>query len=115
MFLYHSFAYNTANFVGRENELRQIETIFSSGQQVLFLSGMGGIGKTELAKRYAYLYGEEYRTIVFVPYQGSIVQTVCGEDIHIHNVHREQSEEGLETEEEYFERKLKILKSRPQR
>ena len=110
VFLYHGFAYNTANFVGRENELRQIETIFSSGQQVLFLSGMGGIGKTELAKRYAYLYGEEYRTIVFVPYQGSIVQTVCGEDIHIHNVHREQSEEGLETEEEYFERKLKILK-----
>ena len=74
------------------------------------MSGMGGIGKTELAKRYAYLYGEEYRTIVFVPYQESIVQTVCGEDIHIHNVHREQSEEGLETEEEYFERKLKILK-----
>lgn len=110
VFLYHGFAYNTANFVGRENELRQIETIFSSGQQVLFLSGMGGIGKTELAKRYAYLYGEEYRTIVFVPYQGSIVQTVCGEDIHIHNVHREQSEEGLETEEEYFERKLKSLK-----
>lgn len=110
VFLYHGFAYNTANFVGRENELRQIEMIFSSGQQVLFLSGMGGIGKTELAKRYAYLYGEEYRTIVFVPYQGSIVQTVCGEDIHIHNVHREQSEEGLETEEEYFERKLKILK-----
>lgn len=112
VFLYHGFAYNTANFVGRENELRQIETIFSSGQQVLFLSGMGGIGKTELAKRYAYLYGEEYRTIVFVPYQESIVQTVCGEDIHIHNVHREQSEEGLETEEEYFERKLKILKER---
>lgn len=110
VFLYHGFAYNTANFVGRENELRQIETIFSSRQQVLFLSGMGGIGKTELAKRYAYLYGEEYRTIVFVPYQESIVQTVCGEDIHIHNVHREQSEEGLETEEEYFERKLKILK-----
>lgn len=110
VFLYHGFAYNTANFVGRENELRQIETIFSSGQQVLFLSGMGGIGKTELAKRYAYLYGEEYLTIVFVPYQESIVQTVCGEDIHIHNVHREQSEEGLETEEEYFERKLKILK-----
>ena len=110
VFLYHGFAYNTANFVGRENELRQIETIFSSGQQVLFLSGMGGIGKTELAKRYAYLYGEEYRTIVFVPYQESIVQTVCGEDIHIHNVHREQSEEGLETEEDYFERKLKILK-----
>lgn len=110
VFLYHGFTYNTANFVGRENELRQIETIFSSGQQVLFLSGMGGIGKTELAKRYAYLYGEEYRTIVFVPYQESIVQTVCGEDIHIHNVHREQSEEGLETEEEYFERKLKILK-----
>lgn len=45
VFLYHGFAYNTANFVGRENELRQIETIFSSGQQVLFLSGMGGIGK----------------------------------------------------------------------
>lgn len=110
MFLYHNFTYNTANFVGREEELKQMESLFSSGQQVLFLSGMGGIGKTELAKRYAYLYGETYRTIVFVPYRGSIVQTVCGEDIHIHKVQREQTEEGMEPEEDYFERKLTILK-----
>lgn len=110
MFLYYNFTYNTANFVGREEELQQMKSLFSSGQQVLFLSGMGGIGKTELAKRYAYLYGETYRTIVFVPYRGSVVQTVCGEDIHIHKVQREQTEEGMEPEEDYFERKLTILK-----
>lgn len=37
------------------------------------------------------------------------------EDIHIHNVHREQTEDGPELEDEYFERKLAVLKEQTTR
>ena len=53
-FLYHNFSYNSACFIGRREELLEIGEIFDSGQQLVFLSGIGGIGKTELAKRYAF-------------------------------------------------------------
>ena len=42
-------------FVGRENEIEEIHRKLS-GNRILFLNGIGGIGKSELAKRYALKY-----------------------------------------------------------
>lgn len=106
-FLFHNFAYNTACFTGRGNEINAIGNVFDEGRQVLFLSGIGGIGKTELAKRYAYDNLEKYRKIVFVPFADSIIDTMCRNDIRINNTRQEEEE----TNEDYFKRKLDILKS----
>ena len=43
-------------FTGREEEIRQIAEILEK-EHVLFLQGMGGIGKSELAKGYAQAFG----------------------------------------------------------
>jgi predicted ATPase/class 3 adenylate cyclase/Tfp pilus assembly protein PilF len=40
-------------FVGREKELRSLARAFEDGAQVVTLLGMGGIGKTRVAQRYA--------------------------------------------------------------
>lgn len=105
-FLFYQFSYNSACFFGRESEINQISEIFNSGQQVLFLSGIGGIGKTELAKRYAYEYAEQYRKIVFVPFSGSIKETVCGNYLNINTI-----KQGEEDDDTYFNRKLAVLKT----
>lgn len=106
-FLYHNFSYNSACFIGRREELLEIGEIFDSGQQLVFLSGIGGIGKTELAKRYAFENAGKYEKVVFVPFADSILETVCRDDLRINGV--EQGEE--ETNGQYFERKLGILKT----
>lgn len=106
-FLYHNFSYRSACFVGRKKELSEIGAVFDSGQQVLFLSGVGGIGKTELARRYAYENANRYRKVVFVPFADSVAETVCRDDLRIHGI--EQGEE--ESSEQYFARKLAVLKT----
>ncbi len=107
IFLYHSFSYHSACFVGRERELAQIREAFGSGRQVLFLSGIGGIGKTELAKRYACENASQYRKMVFLPFVDSVAETVCSNDLHIHGIEQEEGESS----EQYFMRKLMVLKT----
>ena len=58
------------HFVGREDELRALETNLRAGSataigQVAAATGLGGIGKTQLAVEYAHRYGPRYWGGVF--------------------------------------------------
>lgn len=104
-FVMDNFNYNNRCFVGRTNELQEIQKILKS-KQLVFLSGMGGIGKTELAKRYAYSYRKQYNTIVFLRYETSLKNTIVSNDIEIRNFECEKDENS----EGYFRTKLGALK-----
>lgn len=94
-------------FVGREAEIDQIADHLRE-EHLLFLQGMGGIGKSEIAKAYAKQYRDRYDTIIFAGYEGSLRETVSGNAIPIENLHRGSAE--TESSEEFFFRKLGILK-----
>lgn len=104
-FVMDNFNYNNRCFVGRTNELQEIQKILKS-KQLVFLSGMGGIGKTEIAKRYAYSYRKQYNTIVFLRYETSLKNTIVSNDIEIRNFECEKDENS----EGYFRTKLGALK-----
>ena len=104
IFVCDNFSYNTANFIGRTKELSTIREILNRNQLV-FLSGFGGIGKTELAKKYAADRREEYDTIIFCRYDTSIIDLVTNE-ININGIEQEENESA----EEYFKRKLAVMK-----
>lgn len=58
-------------FTGREAELHAIETTLRQGQpaaigQTQAISGLGGIGKTQIALEYAYRHRHDYRYIFWV-------------------------------------------------
>lgn len=104
-YLIDSFQYNSACFVGREEELRTIHDVLSENQLV-FLSGVGGIGKTEIAKQYANKYRDQFNTILFTVFEDSIQLLVCDE-VMINKISREENE----SDTGYFRRKMDILKS----
>ena len=104
VYLIDSFQYNSACFIGRAEELEAIDNILSDNQLV-FLSGIGGIGKTELAKQYANKYRSKYDTIVFAVFEKDIESLVCDE-IMINNICKDENESSAD----YFKRKIEILK-----
>ena len=94
-------------FVGREELLPQIAAVYSGGSRVLFLEGIGGIGKSELAKQYAVRYAEEYDHILFLPFSGSLRETLCDNGrLEITGVMQTERE----SQEEFLHRKLQILR-----
>lgn len=83
------------SFVGREKELEEmIEFVHTN--DIVFLSGMGGIGKTELAKKFMEEMTGEYRCI-FLKYDVSLKNTLSKIEIN-----------GLETAD--FAKKEAVLK-----
>ncbi len=95
-------------FVGRENYISDIENFFKTGKRVLFLEGIGGIGKSECAKQYAVASRNRYDTIIFASYSDSIRDLVCSPNtIEINGFF----ERPGETEDELFDRKIRIFRS----
>ena len=93
-------------FVGREKELELIHKNLQKNN-ILFLSGIGGIGKSVLAKQYANIYKVCYDTIVFLTYSGSWITLINdNKNLFLANFDRQQEE----TEEEYCARKMEKLK-----
>ena len=99
-----------ANFVGRQAELAQIAQMME-GYNKLFLQGMGGIGKSELAKVYALKNRERYDTVLFAAYRTTLQDLlICDPAFQISTLPRACDEAGrLETDEAYFGRKLRWL------
>src|SRR5260370_11712930 len=56
-------------FTGRSSQLNQLHTLLTAGEQVALtqaISGLGGIGKTQLSQEYAYRHQKSYHDILWV-------------------------------------------------
>lgn len=58
-------------FIGREEILHALHTLLTPSQSVA-ISGLGGIGKTQVAMEYAYRYGQEYEAIFWIEAETSM-------------------------------------------
>ena len=99
-------------FYGRREELDEIHERFKKGEHVLILQGIGGIGKSELAKQYVVSHAEEYETVIFAHCVSDLKTLIIDdEELPIVSLVRSNTElEESEEEEEYLERKFKVLK-----
>ena len=96
---------NSNYFCGRDREIKAINEQLQS-THFLVLHGIGGIGKTELAKRYAQKFSSEYDAVIFVRYDTSIIETFANDvKLPIANLKRDSDE----SDEVYFKRKLSVL------
>ena len=70
-YIYSPNYVSTCNFVGRSEELAELREALTDKNQV-FVKGAGGIGKTELVRKYVSLHQDEYDAVVFMLYNGSV-------------------------------------------
>lgn len=57
--------YPSPNFSGREDYLKNITTSFKAGQNILSITGITGIGKSQIARQYALKNRNKYKIIWF--------------------------------------------------
>jgi len=104
-----TMVYPDTRFVGREAELEKIHECLAGVENKLLLVGMGGIGKSELAKMYLKQHAHEYDVILWVPFSDSLQKTLINDSTFpIHGL--ERSDYPEDSEEDYYLRKLRILK-----
>ena len=95
------------NFLGREKELADIAVAFNNGKKTVFLHGFGGIGKSELAKRYAELHSSEYDAIIFLSYEDSLDALI--DEIKIQNCETTEHTDTLKTLKKIFANQRVLL------
>ena len=93
-------------FIGRNEELKKMAQNLQNNR-VLYVTGVGGIGKTTLLKNYISKFRTNYDIISYLEYDGDIVHTFCDDmQLQISTISRQLGEPI----EEYFTRKLSNFK-----
>lgn len=90
------------HFIGRDKELEELYTMLEENRHV-FLCGIAGIGKSELAKAYAKQYIKQYTNILYVEYTGNLHQDITDMDFI--------DDLPESTEQERFQRHNRFLRS----
>ena len=90
------------HFIGRDKELEELYTMLEENRHV-FLCGIAGIGKSELAKAYAKRYMRHYTNILYVEYTGNLHQDITDMDFI--------DDLPESTEQERFQRHNRFLRS----
>lgn len=67
------------HFCGREKELEELHSLLENHSKV-FVNGIAGIGKSELAKAYAAAYKKSYTNNLYFTYSGSLQDMIADMD-----------------------------------
>lgn len=66
----------TSNYVGRQQEITEIKNRLDADGYV-FVKGIGGLGKSEIAKMFAKTFADEYHTVQFCKFNDSLRTVVA--------------------------------------
>lgn len=111
-FLLNRIPYPRETFVGRETELAELENAFREGSRLVVLSGMGGIGKSEIARQYAAKHRKQYNTIVFAECLSTLEDTFADDQrFAVEGFCRRKDASGQqESNHTYSRRKLDVIR-----
>ncbi|MCD8049373.1 MAG: AAA family ATPase [Clostridia bacterium] len=96
-------------FCGRDEELSEIDNFLKAPDcNCIFITGMGGIGKSTLIREYLRSRWERFDTILYVHYNESIEATISNDDNIEINTLKQDSK--LKDGERYFDKKLRKIR-----
>lgn len=94
---------------GRENELAKMDELLSDEDtNLIFVTGMGGIGKSTFIREYLSSRRTKFDTVLYVRFKGSILSTLS-DDIAVEINTLRKSDMDV-SDESYFYRKLRKIR-----
>ena len=82
-------------FVGREKELNEVNDLMKRNDSLLLINGIGGIGKSSLAKEYLKRHYKNYNYYGFVEVSGSIKESFISEFNNSLHLRKEKIDEAF--------------------
>lgn len=93
-------------FIGRENELAELDEGLTTYCKV-FVTGMGGVGKSELVRAYLVQQKKRFRSIMHATYTTSLKDIIINDNlVGISNFFRNPPDES---DDSYFARKMRFI------
>lgn len=107
VFLHSSQINKQTNIVGREKECNRLLQWYDGLDKLLFVTGMGGIGKSSVVRKFLVDHIQRFDNLIYLQFKESIQETI-NDDIqfYINSFEKDPSE----SREEYFYRKLKTVR-----
>ncbi len=65
----------TSRFIGREEELQELDNKLKEKDRVVLVNGLGGIGKTEVCRHYFWENSSQYTALGWINYLGSLKES----------------------------------------
>lgn len=94
---------------GREDELIKLEHLLAtSTQDCLFITGIGGIGKSTFIKEFLCRNEDSFDTILYMQYKDSIENTISDDKNIRINTFRQEDE--IQSPERYFDKKINKIR-----
>lgn len=106
-FIYSSVISSYSAVIGRSKECNQLLEWYKGKEPLIFVTGMGGIGKSTLVRKFICDYREEFENVVYLQFGDSVCNTIT-DDLQF-QIHNYEKDEG-ESLEEYFVRKIKAVR-----
>lgn len=104
-----STVYPDSRFIGREAELAALHDQLSGVVNKVFLVGMGGIGKSEIARMYLKRHAQDYDVTLWLSFEQSLHHTLASDAAFpIQGLSR--ADFSGDSDKDYSQRKLRILK-----
>lgn len=94
-------------FVGRKTEKEVLEKWFYISQEkCLFLTGMGGIGKSSFARQFITAHQEDLDCVLYLFFKGSLQEMIVDDlQVYVNTIERDTDEDV----NHYFSRKLRAI------
>ena len=86
--------YKMQDFIGREKDLKALDKLLKAQQPTVLVNGLGGVGKTALAKKYIEKYKKDYQHILWLEQQSSLLNTFINAEYFIQQLQLQQVEEA---------------------
>jgi len=92
--------------IGRQSELDSINQMLQSDTKLVLVNGVGGIGKTTLAKAYLKKHSNQYNHIVWIQCHESIKKTITQNEVLIANLFLKEKGDNIN---DHFEEIIETL------
>lgn len=107
IFLHSSQMNEQMDIIGREKECKRLLQWYEGSDSLLFVTGMGGIGKNSIVRKFLADNMQKFDHLIYIQFKESVQETIIDDTQFCINCFEK---DPTESREEYFYRKLKMVR-----